>query len=166
MTESDTLFGKLSAQYTNKILATSLCSQEPVVMVDKSVIHDVLTFLKKDETLTYDMLIELFGIDYPEEDLRFEIVYILRSPKHNGRVTIKTRTTEDGIDTVSDIWKAADWLEREIYDMFGVTFKNHPDLRRIYTEDDFEGHPLRKDFPVEGYDFNESFVVRLEEEKA
>ena len=81
-------------------------------------------------------------------------------------MTVKTRAGEDGIATVSDLWKAADWLEREIYDMFGVQFMNHPDLRRIYTDDNFEGHPLRKDFPQEGRDYDKPFTVTLGEEKA
>ncbi len=92
------------------------------------------------------------------------VIYILRSTKHNGRIVIKTRTGDEGLDTVSDLWPAANFLEREIYDMFGLPFANHPDLRRIYTPDDFVGHPLRKEFPLEGEDFDKPFVVDLEKE--
>ncbi|MBA4390888.1 MAG: NADH-quinone oxidoreductase subunit C [Syntrophus sp. (in: bacteria)] len=166
MSDTNKLFEKLSGKFGDKILNTAFAFGEPVVSVDKKAIREILLFLKEDKDLSYDMLIDLFGIDYPGEKPRFEIVYILRSVKQNNRATIKTRTTEDGIDTVSNIWKAANWLERETYDMFGIRFKDHPDLRRIYTVDDFEGHPLRKDFPVEGYDYDKPFTVILEEEKA
>ena len=165
MSEKSILFKKLSEKFGNKILETVMSFGEPVVTVDKSNIHDLLSFLKADEELSFDTLVDLFGIDYPGDEPRFEIVYILRSTKNSERMTVKTRTGEDGIDTVSDLWKAADWLEREIYDMFGVKFVNHPDLRRIYTDDDFEGHPLRKDFPLEGSDFDKPFTVILEEER-
>lgn len=166
MSETKKLFEKLSGKFGKKILQTTVAFGEPVVSVDKKAIREILTFLKEDKDLSYDMLTELFGVDYPKENPRFEIVYVLRSVKFNNRMSIKTRTAEDGIDTASNIWKAANWLERETYDMFGIRFKDHPDLRRIYTVDDFEGHPLRKDFPLEGKDFDKPFIVTLEEEKA
>jgi NADH-quinone oxidoreductase subunit C len=166
MSEEKKLFEKLSEKFGNKIMNTALSFGEPVVLVEKTAAREILTFLKDNEECSFDMLIDLFGVDYPEEGPRFEIVYILRSTKRNGRVTVKTRTGEDGPDTMSNLWKSSDWLEREIYDMFGVKFKNHPDLRRIYTDDDFKGHPLRKDFPLQGLDFDKSFIVTLEEDKA
>ena len=165
MSEKNKLFEKLSEKFGNRILETVLSFGEPVVTSHKKDVREILFFLKNDTELSFDMLVDLFGIDYPEEEPRFEIVYILRSVKSNGKVTVKTRTGEDGMDTVSDLWKAADWLEREIYDMFGVQFADHPDLRRIYTDDDFEGHPLRKDFPLEGRDYDKPFTVTLEEER-
>jgi NADH-quinone oxidoreductase subunit C len=166
MIDSSKVLEKLSARFGDKTLATALSHDEPVAVVAKDAIHDILTFLKTDDELFYDMLVELFAVDRMGEVARFEMVYILRSTKHNGRITIKTRTTDEGIDTVSDIWHAANWLEREAFDMFGIIFKKHPDLRRIYTEDDFEGFPLRKDFDVLGKDFDKPFVPVLEEEKA
>jgi NADH-quinone oxidoreductase subunit C len=166
MISSDRVFEKLSEAFGRKILDTGLSYGEPVVAVDKGSIRQILAFLKNDEELSYRMLVELFAIDWQGEGSRFEVVYILRSLDHNGRVTIRTRCGEDDIDTVSDIWQAANWLEREIYDMFGIRFRNHPDLRRIYNDDDFEGYPLRKEFPVEGRDFDKRFAVHLEEEKA
>jgi NADH-quinone oxidoreductase subunit C len=165
MSDTKKLFEKLAEKFGNKILNT-VAFGEPIVSVDKKAIREILTFLKEDKDLSYDMLIELFGVDYPKENPRFEIVYILRSVKLNERITIKTKTADKGIDTVSSIWKAANWLERETYDMFGIQFTDHPDLRRIYTVDDFEGHPLRKDFPLEGHDYDKPFTVILEEEKA
>ncbi|MEN6615049.1 MAG: NADH-quinone oxidoreductase subunit C [Syntrophorhabdus sp.] len=135
---------------------------EPSAMVDKENIREALDHLRYDRDLGFNMLVEMFGVDYPDRDKRFEIVYILRSQKTNARIVVKTRTDEEGIETASDLWPAANFLEREIYDMFGVVFANHPDLRRIYTPDDFEGHPLRKEFPLEGKDFDKPFVVDLE----
>jgi NADH-quinone oxidoreductase subunit C len=166
MSNEKNLFEKLSGKFGNKIMNTTLSFGEPVVTIEKDVTREVLSFLRDDKEGSFDMLVDLFGVDYPGEEPRFEIVYILRSTKSNGRVTVKTRAGEDGLDTMSDLWKSSDWLEREIYDMFGVKFKNHPDLRRIYTDDDFNGHPLRKDFPLQGHDFDKSFIVKLQEDKA
>jgi NADH-quinone oxidoreductase subunit C len=121
-------------------------------------------FLHDDEELSYDMLIDLTAVDYYEKSPRFEIVYLLHSMKFANRIRIKIGCDEaEEIETVSDIWRSAEWLEREVYDMFGIRFRGHPDLRRILLTDDFEGHPLKKDFPVEGYDFDKPFEVKLEE---
>jgi NADH-quinone oxidoreductase subunit C len=166
MSEKNGLFEKLSAKFGDKILETTQSSGEPVVAVKKTATREILSFLKGDGGLSFDMLVDLFGVDYPDEEPRFEIVYILRSTKSNERVTVKTRAGEEGLETVADLWKASDWLEREVYDMFGVRFKNHPDLRRIYMDDDFAGHPLRKDFPLQGHDFDKRFTVKLEEDEA
>ena len=141
---------------------------EVSVTVDKNKIREVMLFLR--DKLLYDMLTDLCGVDYQcnaGDAARFEIVYLLRSSKFNDRLRIKARVREEEdcqLSTVSDIWRAADWLEREVYDMFGIKFNNHPDLRRILLVDEFVGHPLRKDFPTEGYDFAEPFSVQLEEE--
>jgi NADH-quinone oxidoreductase subunit C len=162
MMESGTVFEKLTAKFGDRVLSTGLLHGEPLATVEKNAVHDILTFLKEDGDLSYDMLIELFAIDYMGENPRFEMVYMLRSTEHNGRVWIKTRIDEDGIDTASDIWNSANWLEREAFDMFGISFKKHPDLRRIYTDDDFEGYPLRKDFDVLGKDFDKPFIPNIE----
>lgn len=166
MTDGKTLLEKLTGAFGDRIIARTVAFGEPVVTVDKTVAHDVLALLKHDKDLTFDMLVELFGVDYPQREPRFEIVYILRSMRTNDRVTIQTAVADDGLTTVSDLWKAANWLERETYDMFGISFAGHPDLRRIYTDDDFEGHPLRKEFPLEGHDFDKPFQVILKEERS
>ncbi len=166
MSAGDKLFRKLTDKFGSKISATGLSSGEPVIEVDCPSVKEVLSFLKTDNELSFDMLIEHFGVDYPEKEPRFEITYILRSTKTNDRMRVKTRTSDSGIDTVSDVWSAANWLEREVFDMFGIRFAGHPDLRRIYNEDDFEGYPLRKDFPTEGYNFDKPFTVNFEESKA
>ncbi|MCS7280576.1 MAG: NADH-quinone oxidoreductase subunit C [Desulfobacterota bacterium] len=127
---------------------------------------EVLKFLRHDNDLHYDMLVDLCGVDYFGENLRFEVVYFLRSMRDGDRVRIKVRLGEgEEIESVSDLWLAADWLERETYDMFGIRFKNHPNLKRILLPEDFNGHPLRKDFPPEGYDFEKPYQVKLEEEE-
>jgi NADH-quinone oxidoreductase subunit C len=165
MSTNDMIFRKLTEKFGSKLSSTSLSSGEPVVEVDRAVAKDVLSFLKADKDLSFDMLVELFGVDYPDEDPRFEVDYILRSTKTNDRIRVKTRTADSDIETVSDLWLAANWLEREAFDMFGIRFSSHPDLHRIYNEDDFEGYPLRKDFPTEGYNFDKTFTVNLEENK-
>ncbi len=137
---------------------------EPCAVVGRDSIRQVLDHCRYDRDLGFNMLVDMFAVDYMGEEPRYEIVYILRSTKTNARIAVKTRTGEEGIETISDIWPAANFLEREIYDMFGVPFANHPDLRRIYNPDDFEGHPLRKEFPLEGKDFDKPFVVDLENE--
>jgi NADH-quinone oxidoreductase subunit C len=166
MTDGKALLAKLTGAFGDRIITRTVAFGEPVVTVDKTVAHDVLALLKHDKDLAFDMLVELFGVDYPQREPRFEIVYILRSMKTNDRVTIQTAVTEKGLPTASDLWEAANWLEREAYDMFGISFTGHPDLRRIYTDDDFEGHPLRKEFPLEGHDFDKPFQVILEEERS
>jgi NADH-quinone oxidoreductase subunit C len=137
-----------------------------VFVVAKNRVKEFLKTMKEEDSLSFEMLTDLFGVDRFTAKPRFEIVYLLNSLKNGARVTVKTRIEgTEAVETASDIWKAAEWLEREVYDMFGIDFKNHPDLRRILLTDDFEGHPLRKDFPTEGYDFDKPFVVEFEEEK-
>ena len=139
---------------------------ETTVTIDKGQLRAVLKFLKESETLLYDLLVDVAGVDSGSGSPRFLVAYLLHSTKFNNRLRIKIRVAEGAaLDTVSDIWKAADWLEREVYDMFGIRFSDHPDLRRILLTDDFVGHPLRKDFPLKGVDFDKPFPVCLEEEK-
>ena len=127
---------------------------------------ELFSFLRNDPACSFEMLTDQFGIDHYPDIPRFELVYLLNSLFRRERLTVKVRVADGEVfPTMSDIWLAADWFEREIYDMFGIRFSGHPDLRRILLEDDFEGHPLRKDFPTEGYDFDKPFTVVLEEEK-
>jgi NADH-quinone oxidoreductase subunit C len=155
---------RLRAKFGEAILNVGEFRGEVSVTVAGKGIRDILRFLK-DGDLRYDLLIDLFGVDYCGDDSRFEIVYLLHSLQYNNRLLVKTRLREsESVDTVSDLWKAADWLEREIYDMLGIVFNNHPDLRRILLMDEFSGHPLKKDYPVEGPDFDKPFTVHLEEE--
>ncbi len=135
------------------------------VIAGKDVLRDLLLFLKTDEALAYSMLTDLFAVDRYGSDPRFEIAYLLNSLQLMERLVVKVRIADgDSVPTVSDMWRAADWLEREAYDMFGLCFENHPDLRRILTVEDFDGYPLRKDFPTEGFGFETPFRVKLEED--
>ena len=111
-----------------------------------------LTFLLNDANCEFRQLVDICGADYPEQDERFEVVYNLLSLKHNFRIRVKVRAGEGGqVDSVTGIYSAANWYEREIWDLYGVFFSDHPDLRRILTDYGFEGHPLRKDFPLTGF---------------
>ena len=122
------------------------------INIKKNDILKTIQFLKEDRNLQYNQLIDLTAIDYPSRKNRFEVVYIFLSMTQNKRVIIKTSLKEDeNIESITSIYKAANWYERECYDLFGIKFLNHPDLRRIMTDYNFEGHPLRKDFPLTGH---------------
>lgn len=125
---------------------------EFVLKVPSKKINNILRFLKDHTQSQYKVLIDICGVDYPEKKKRFEIVYNLLSITYNTRITITTSIDElTPVDSATDIFNSADWLEREVWDMFGVFFFNHKDLRRILTDYGFRGHPLRKDFPMTGY---------------
>jgi NADH-quinone oxidoreductase subunit C len=124
----------------------------PCLVAVRSAVSDLLLFLRDDPECQYKQLVDVTAADYPERRERFEIVYHLLSVKFNRRLRIKTHT--DGhapVTSVTDIYSAAGWYEREVWDMFGVRFLYHPDLRRILSDYGFQGHPLRKDFPLTGY---------------
>ena len=134
---------------------------ELVITVRPEKLLSTLIFLKNNTGCQYKLLTCISGVDFPDRKKRFEIVYELLSLTYNARIRVKTRTDEvNPIDSVVSIFPAADWWEREIWDLYGVFFKNHPDLRRILTDYGFEGHPLRKDFPLSGY-----VEVRYDERK-
>ncbi len=121
------------------------------VTVDKDRIVEVCTFCRDDERLRFDMLTDLTAVDRLPRKPRFEVVYNLYSFPHNRRLRLKAPVEEnDTISTVEGVWKAANWLEREVFDLFGIVFEGHSDLRRILLWDGYVGHPLRKDFPLEG----------------
>jgi len=126
---------------------------EVTVVVPRESIVDACTFLK--DTHGFDLLADLCGADRgPEEDPRFEVNYHLFSTKHYNRLRLKVLLSEDApnVATVTQVWKTADWHERETFDLFGIIFDGHPDLRRILLPSDFDGHALRKDYPLRGYE--------------
>jgi NADH-quinone oxidoreductase subunit C len=133
------------------------------IVVKKDEILDVLKLLKENREFLYDYLVDVTCIDYMKlkEIERFAVVYNLYSHKDNSRLRIKALVPENDttISSVCSLWKGANWLEREVYDMFGITFTGHPDLKRILTPDDFKGHPLRKDYPLRGRGERENFKV-------
>ena len=163
MSAAGTTIARIEAAFGGPITVERAGSQTAVV-VSKERLRELLLFLKEDGSLLYSTMTDLFAVDRFGGVPRFEIVYLLNSISLKERVLVKVRL-EDGesVPTVSDLWRAAEWLEREAYDMFGIRFENHPDLRRILMVEDFDGYPLRKDFPTEGYGFDKPFEVSLEE---
>ena len=122
------------------------------IIVKKESIFETIKNLKENQNFIFDQLIDITAVDYPSNSLRFEIIYIFLSMVQNKRVIVKTFLGENqGIESITNIHKSANWYERECYDLFGIKFLNHPDLRRIMTDYNFEGHPLRKDFPLTGH---------------
>ncbi len=165
MTGNSKAVQKLFERFKDAALKTEEYHGACFVTVPKAAARDILLFLKDDPDCTFDMLTDQFGVDHAGEKPRFEIIYLLNSLARKERLTVKVSVNEgETLPTASDIWKSAEWFEREIFDMFGIRFDNHPDLRRILLDDDFEGHPLRKDFPTEGYGFDQPFLVHLEGE--
>jgi len=122
------------------------------ILVTRTHIKDVLQKLRDDSAIAMTQLMDICGADYPERPERFEVIYNLLSLKHNWRIRVKVETDETSpVASVVDVYSAAGWFERECWDLFGVAFSNNPDLRRLLTDYGFEGHPLRKDFPLTGY---------------
>ena len=122
------------------------------ITVAPSEIVNVLRFLRDDPSMQFVSLIDICGVDYPERTRRFEVVYHLLSPRQNARIRVKVETGEDmPIASATEIYPGAGWYEREAYDLFGILFTGHPDLRRLLTDYGFQGHPLRKDFPLTGF---------------
>ena len=148
MIDLATLQSKLGAAITGSETAFD----EVTLHAEPSQILSVLKTLQSDADLRFVSFIDLCGADYPEREKRFDVVYHLLSPYKNSRVRIKVQVDEAGeVPSVVEVFPAADWFEREVYDLYGVVFSGHPDLRRILTDYGFSGHPLRKDFPVTGH---------------
>ena len=156
---------KINSELTTKINKTQIKYNQIYIETDKDDLIDVILFLKTNSDTKFRQLIDITVIDYPENNQRFQIVYLFLSHEYNQRLILKYSITENEIiPSVTSIFPAANWMEREVFDMYGVTFKDHPDLRRILTDYGFEGHPLRKDFPLTGhtevrYDDDEKKVV-------
>lgn len=142
----------LTAQMPDDISGTDIVVGQLIVRTQRSALLKVLAHLKTDSNMLFTQLVDLTAVDYPDEDERFEVVYNLLSMKHNQRLRVTVRTDEDTpVPSVADLYPSAVWYEREVWDMFGVFFSDNPDLRRIITDYGFEGHPLRKEFPMTGY---------------
>ena len=139
----------LKERFQEKIKETSAQFGDATVAIDRDFLIDLSKFLMK-ESYAYTMLLDMTCVDYLGDDLRFEMVYHLFSITNNDRVRIKVRLSEKDlkIDSLTPLWKNANWLEREIFDMFGIHFEGHPYLERLFMYDGFEGHPLRKDYPL------------------
>jgi len=143
---------RVDAAMPGAVTASSFLFGELTLTVDPSRIIDVLKFLRDDPAGQFISIIDISGADYPEREKRFDVVYHLLSPKLNRRIRLKLETDEETpVASATAVYPGADWYEREIYDFFGVLFVGHPDLRRILTDYGFDGHPLRKDFPMTGF---------------
>jgi len=134
------------------VISAGLERDELVAVVRRASVVKVLTSLRDDPALAFTQLIDVTAVDYPQKPERFELVYHLLAMSTNRRIRVKLTVGEEtAVPSVTSVFTCADWLEREVWDMYGVFFSDHPDLRRILTDYGFEGHPLRKDFPLTGY---------------
>ena len=148
----------------DEIVASKRFQGQDFITVRKERIVDILTVMRDDPECVYDLVSDILGVDLLgfEKEPRFEVVYSLYSLKTNRRIVIKAQVDEDEptIESAFEVWAAAPWAEREIYDLFGISFNHHPDLRRILMPDDWNGHPLRKDYPLGGEEVEFSHNVR------
>ena len=142
----------VNAELTSKIKRTSINFNELLIETDENDLIQVVLFLKSNDKLKFRQLIDIAGVDYPEEEKRFNLIYLLLSHEMNKRIKISINF-EIGkkIPTMTKVYPSANWMEREVFDMYGIEFIDHPDLRRILTDYNFDGHPLRKDFPLTGF---------------
>lgn len=152
MNQEDVTIKKLEERFPDSILKVSFFRDEATCVVKKEDILSVSRFLRDDTDLAYDFLSDLSCVDYWKREPRFEMVYNLYSIRKNKRLRVKAPIPSDHqvIVSVCSVWETANWLERECYDMYGIKFEEHPDLRRILLTEDWEGHPLRKDYPLKG----------------
>ena len=142
----------ITAALPDIVESAEVAEGELVLTSGRQGIVRLLTFLRDDMNCRFQILLDVCGVDYPERHRRFDIVYNLLSVKQNQRLRVKVRAAEDEpVPSVTSVFSAAGWWEREAWDMYGIFFADHPDLRRILTDYGFEGHPLRKDFPLTGY---------------
>ena len=148
----DTLAKHLKTKLDGKIRDAVVAYGELTLSVEAADIVAVLTFLRDDKQCQFVSFIDISGADYPSRPNRFDVVYHLLSPKQNLRIRVKVATDEvTMVPSVTGVYPGADWFEREAYDLYGILFSGHPDLRRLLTDYGFEGHPLRKDFPLTGF---------------
>ena len=142
----------INSELTSKIKKTSINFNELLIETNITDLIHVILFLKSNDKLMFRQLIDIAGVDYPEEEKRFKLIYLLLSHEMNIRIKISINfEVETKIPTLTKVYPSANWMEREVFDMYGIEFADHPDLRRILTDYNFEGYPLRKDFPLTGF---------------
>ena len=142
----------VNSELTSKIKSSIIENNEFLIEINESDLVDVVQFLKSNESCKFRQLIDIAGVDYPEDEKRFRLVYLFLSHENNNRIKlIICFDSSQIISSITKIFPSANWMEREVFDMYGIKFKNHPDLRRILTDYNFKGHPLRKDFPLTGF---------------
>ena len=151
---------KINSELSTKINSSKIKHNHLYLNIDANDLLDIMLFLKTNSDTMFRQLIDITAVDYPENEKRFKLVYILLSHEFNQRIHLDYDINEKEIvNSITSVFPSANWMEREVFDMYGINFKNHPDLRRILTDYSFDGHPLRKDFPMTGH--NE---VRYDEE--
>ena len=152
---------KINSELASKVKKTEIKHGQVYIEIEKDDLIDVTLFLKTNNNTKFRQLIDITVVDYPQEKQRFKLVYLFLSHEFNNRIILSYYINENEvISSLTSIFPSANWMEREVYDMYGVNFKDHPDLRRILTDYGFEGHPLRKDFPLTGHS-----EVRYSEDK-
>ena len=152
---------KINSELNTKINSSKIKHKQIYLNIDCNDLQEVILFLKTNNQTKFRQLIDITAVDYPANEKRFKLLYLLLSHEFNQRLVLDFYINENVlIDSLINIFPSANWMEREIFDMYGVKFKNHPDLRRILTDYNFKGHPLRKDFPLTGHE-----EVRYSEDK-
>ena len=152
MNELNNLEKIINSELTSKIIKSEIKHDQILITIDENNLIEVLLFLKTNIVTKFKQLIEVTAVDYPEKEQRFRMVYLLLSHENNSRIVIDYFIKENKIvPSITNIFPSANWMEREVFDMYGIEFKDHPDLRRILTDYNFEGYPLRKDFPLTGH---------------
>ena len=152
---------KINSELTTKINSSRINHEQLEIQIDKESLLDVVIFLKKNEFTKFRQLIDITAVDYIGSENRFKMIYLLLSHEYNLRINITFSINEkEVVNSLTKIFPSANWMEREVFDMYGIKFNDHPDLRRILTDYGFSGHPLRKDFPITGHT-----EVRYSEEK-
>ena len=142
----------INSELSSKIYSSSITNEELLIEISENDLLDVVQFLKLNENCKFKQLIDIAGVDYPENEKRFELIYLFLSHENNTRIKLLIKfEINQTINSITKIFSSANWMEREVFDMYGIKFKNHPDLRRILTDYGFKGHPLRKDFPLTGF---------------
>ena len=142
----------INSELSSKIKNSFIENHELLIEIDQKDLLEVVQFFKSDEKCKFRQLIDIAGVDYPSEENRFELVYLFLSHENNNRIKLSIKFKIDQIiNSITKVFPSANWMEREVFDMYGIKFKNHPDLRRILTDYGFKGHPLRKDFPLTGF---------------
>ena len=142
----------INSELTSKVLNSFIDNEELTIEIKENDLIEVVQFLKSNEKCKFRQLVDIAGVDYPDEEKRFHLVYLFLSHENNFRIKLFIRfDSKQVINSVTKIFPSANWMEREVFDMYGIKFKNHPDLRRILTDYGFKGYPLRKDFPLTGF---------------
>ncbi len=143
---------KINSELATKVKNSKINHDQLYITIDHENLIEVLIFLKSNENTKFKQLIDITAVDFPENQKRFKMIYLLLSHENNSRIILETFISENEIvSSITSIFPSSNWMEREVFDMYGIKFKNHPDLRRILTDYEFEGYPLRKDFPITGH---------------